>query len=141
MEIEKRNIFYIILSVWILLVLLLIAIKIFHLPWHQYTIPCLFHLLTGYYCPGCGGTRAVFFLFHGNLLRSLYYHPLVVYVTVLSLWFLLDEGLSLWKPDWWKRCRIHFPYTKKLLWFGGFLLFFHLISKNLTYFLFGISLI
>ena len=23
------------------------------------SFPCLFHLATGYYCPGCGGTRAI----------------------------------------------------------------------------------
>ena len=29
--------------------------------------PCLFHLLTGLYCPGCGGTRAVRAMMAGNL--------------------------------------------------------------------------
>lgn len=42
-------------------------------------IPCLFHLLTGLYCPGCGGTRAVWYLLHGQILKSLQYHPLVLY--------------------------------------------------------------
>lgn len=33
-----------------------------------YYPPCAFHMLTGLYCPGCGGTRAVRALMHGRLL-------------------------------------------------------------------------
>jgi hypothetical protein len=29
--------------------------------------PCVFHLLTGLYCPGCGGTRAILALLAGNV--------------------------------------------------------------------------
>lgn len=47
-------------------------------------LPCLFHLLTGLYCPGCGGTRAVKYLLQGQILKSLQYHPLVVYVVVVA---------------------------------------------------------
>ena len=32
--------------------------------------PCLFQMITGYYCPGCGGTRATVFLLHGDILKS-----------------------------------------------------------------------
>ena len=39
--------------------------------------PCLFHLATGYYCPGCGGTRAITSLLHGQILNSFLYHPVV----------------------------------------------------------------
>ena len=45
-------------------------------------LPCLFHLLTGLYCPGCGGTRAVKYLLRGQLLKSIQYHPLVAYAVV-----------------------------------------------------------
>ena len=45
--------------------------------------PCLFHLLTGLYCPGCGGTRAFRALLAGNLLLSIRYHPLVAYMAVV----------------------------------------------------------
>ena len=38
--------------------------------------PCLFHLLTGFYCPGCGGTRAIRLLLKGELIKSFCYHPL-----------------------------------------------------------------
>lgn len=44
--------------------------------------PCLFHLLTGLYCPGCGGTRAVRLLFRGELIRSFLYHPFVPYLAL-----------------------------------------------------------
>lgn len=39
----------------------------------------------GFYCFGCGGTRAVAALLKGKLLLSIYYHPFVVYVTAIYL--------------------------------------------------------
>lgn len=42
-------------------------------------MPCLFHLLTGLYCPGCGGTRAVKYLLQGQWALSFRCHPLVLY--------------------------------------------------------------
>lgn len=41
--------------------------------------PCPLHAYTGYYCPGCGGTRATFALLHGHLIRSFVLHPLRLY--------------------------------------------------------------
>lgn len=45
--------------------------------------PCLFQLLTGLYCPGCGGTRAVKALLAGNPAMSFQYHPLVLYTAAV----------------------------------------------------------
>ena len=57
--------------------------------------PCLFHLLTGLYCPGCGGTRAVRAMAAGNLRLSFQYHPLVLYTAAAKnpRWYLGHETL------------------------------------------------
>ena len=47
-------------------------------------LPCLFHLITGLYCPGCGGTRACMYLLDGEFVRSFWYHPLVIYLAVIG---------------------------------------------------------
>ncbi|MEY8354136.1 DUF2752 domain-containing protein [Lachnospiraceae bacterium 54-53] len=47
--------------------------------------PCMFHSLTGFYCPGCGGTRAVRSLLRGDLRMSFQYHPLVLYTVLVFL--------------------------------------------------------
>lgn len=39
---------------------------------------CIFHQLTGLYCPGCGSQRAVSALLHGQFLLALDYNFLVV---------------------------------------------------------------
>jgi hypothetical protein len=39
---------------------------------------CPFLALTGYYCPGCGSTRAVHALVHGDVLGALALNPLAV---------------------------------------------------------------
>jgi hypothetical protein len=39
---------------------------------------CLFHSLTGLYCPGCGTARALHALSHGRLLAALGLNPLAV---------------------------------------------------------------
>lgn len=46
---------------------------------------CPFHALTGYDCPGCGGTRAVRSLLKGDLRMSVQYHPLVLYTVIVLL--------------------------------------------------------
>mgnify|MGYP001135663182 CR=1 FL=1 len=51
-------------------------------------MPCLFRLLTGFYCPGCGGTRALWALLSGHPLLSFLYHPLVPYSTLTAVWLL-----------------------------------------------------
>lgn len=43
-------------------------------------IPCPFHAATGYYCPGCGSTRALHQLVHGNLAGAFAFNPLAVLV-------------------------------------------------------------
>jgi hypothetical protein len=37
---------------------------------------CLFKLLTGLPCPGCGMTRAYLHLFQGDIVGAFYFHPL-----------------------------------------------------------------
>ena len=44
--------------------------------------PCLFHVVTGAYCPGCGGTRAFLALLHGRVADSIWLNPLVLYMAV-----------------------------------------------------------
>lgn len=59
--------------------------------------PCLFHLLTGLYCPGCGGTRAVRLFLKGELIKSFCYHPFVPYlalVLALEAFFFLKAILQ-----------------------------------------------
>lgn len=60
--------------------------------------PCLFQLLTGLYCPGCGGTRALRLLFKGEFALSFQYHPLVLYgaaaVVLWSISYLLSRALK-----------------------------------------------
>lgn len=55
------------------------------MPWLR--MPCLFQLMTGLYCPGCGGTRAVRALLTGHPVLSFLYHPLVLYTAVVAGWF------------------------------------------------------
>ena len=43
---------------------------------------CMFHAITGWYCPGCGGTRALYFFLPGHWIKSFVYQPLVLYTFV-----------------------------------------------------------
>lgn len=49
--------------------------------------PCLFHTFSGLYCPGCGATRALHAILHGDLALAWTMNPLLVLAlpTVLAL--------------------------------------------------------
>lgn len=69
------------------------ALYHFKLRWFLPKIPCFFSNVLGIYCPGCGGTRAVYALVHGELLKAVWYHPLVPYGAVIGGGFMLTQGL------------------------------------------------
>ncbi len=52
---------------------------------------CLFYELTGFYCPGCGGQRAVHELINGRLLEAAGYNLLTVTYLPIAFMFLLTK--------------------------------------------------
>lgn len=47
---------------------------------------CKFYSLFGFYCMGCGGSRAVFALLDFKFVRSFLYHPSVLITSILILY-------------------------------------------------------
>lgn len=50
---------------------------------------CRFHELTGWHCPGCGGTRALRSLLHGDVIAALRMNALVVPGILILVWLLI----------------------------------------------------
>lgn len=54
---------------------------------HSFFPACMFHAATGLYCPGCGATRALYALLHGNFLLALKDNALfMATLAVLAVW-------------------------------------------------------
>lgn len=100
-------------------------------------IPCLFHLVTGAYCPGCGGTRAAKALVTGHIFQSLRYNPVVFYGAAVAAAF----GLA------WLYCRLRrrsapgFRQVEVFLYGGLILAFANCIFKNYMLFVKGVDLL
>jgi len=69
-------------------------ILLFHHPKETLWLPkCLFFRATGLYCPGCGATRALHALLHGEVMLSLHHNLLFVPMAAAVVLFY-------WKPAW-----------------------------------------
>lgn len=76
-------------------------------PWLP---PCLFHLATGLHCPGCGATRALHALTHGDWREALRMNLLIVLaLPLLAIVFTLE----LWNP---MRGRRHISHLPAVTW-------------------------
>lgn len=54
---------------------------------------CTFHKLVHLYCPGCGGTRSVYYLVHGHFFKSFLMNPFVPFTFVDYLVFMINTIL------------------------------------------------
>jgi hypothetical protein len=54
---------------------------------------CLFHQLTGLYCPGCGTGRALHQLAHGNLAAAWRLNPLMVLAIPLLIYLIAKSSM------------------------------------------------
>lgn len=102
-----------------------------------YYPPCAFHLLTGWYCPGCGGTRAVRALLHGRLLLSLRLHPFVPYTFLLGTIFMVSQTIVRFSHGKIKTV-MHFRMI--YLWIGLAIILINCIVQNTLLIRYGIRL-
>jgi Protein of unknown function (DUF2752) len=60
--------------------------------------PCLFYTATGWHCPGCGITRCLHALAHGDLPQAFSMNPLLLLLLALAPAFVAWR--SGWQPRW-----------------------------------------
>lgn len=103
---------------------------------------CVFHKLTGLYCPGCGGTRAVKSLLHGNVVASFLYHPFVVYSVVAAIFILAHYAVykvRLRTSD--NKSVMTYDFPEWVLWGSLVVIGINFIVKNVALIAFGVDLL
>ena len=60
--------------------------------------PCPIHAYTGLFCPGCGATRAMHALVHGDVLQAMAMNPVFTLALPLLSLLLLDQVARLPPP-------------------------------------------
>jgi hypothetical protein len=64
---------------------------------HQVFLPCPFRLMTGLYCPFCGGLRMVHDLLHGDAARALHDNALAVPFVAFAALAWLNLAVGSWR--------------------------------------------
>ena len=122
-----------------------IAVGVLFLLWKltgftllSYLPPCVFHVLTGLYCPGCGGTRAVVALLDAHVVKSFFYYPMVPYAAIVCGWFLISQTIE-------RVSRGHFPiglhFRTWYLWIALLLILGNCLIKNVALVAFHVDLL
>lgn len=53
------------------------AFYLYHHDPYSYPLPCIFYVITGLYCPGCGAGRACYSILHLRFKDAFCYNPLM----------------------------------------------------------------
>lgn len=100
-------------------------------------MPCIFHALTGLYCPGCGGTRAVKYLLQGQIGMSIRYHPIVVYAVLAAAAEMITWLLS----RLFRNPRFFLGRGEQLAYLGAVIVAVNWIVKNVCLICLGVDLL
>src|SRR5579864_6420943 len=68
---------------------------------HSFYPRCPLHMLTGLQCPGCGATRALYEVLHGNLAAAWAYNQLFVAVLPFLVLFLVVQLVHVLRQGTW----------------------------------------
>ena len=88
---------------------------------------CLFHSITGYYCPGCGTVRALHSVFHGQLLVGFQYNPLAVLLLPFLAYGLLLRITQLWKINFLPRIAL----SSRFISLSLFVVLIYMVIRNI----------
>jgi hypothetical protein len=119
---------------WALLILIFMGISIyfyFNNPAATLYPPCPFLYLSGYYCPGCGTSRAFHQLLHGNIINAFNLNPLMVICIPLVAYLFV----CILEPKVMRKCSISryiFNTTFLKIMFGIILVYW--IARNIKFY-------
>lgn len=122
---DKRKIYGIIGAILTLMIpfFLMIFNEDNHLETDQSLCP--FKMVTGFPCPGCGITKSLVYLYHGDFYKSITYHllgPFVILFCIMTIIVLSVELVT--KKEYFNGV----IYNKKLAYgLGFFLISYHII--------------
>lgn len=88
---------------------------------------CLFHRITGWDCPTCGSTRAVYQLLHGNFNAALHFNAFII----LSLPVFMALGFEFFRRKFTRRPPM--IIRTRWMWFYGAALVAFGIWRNLPF--------
>lgn len=103
----------------------------------RFSIPCIFHAVTGYYCPGCGGTRAVLYFLHGHFIKSFIYHPLIPYLGLGGGIFMISQTIARLSKGRVKGMKFRNIYA----YIMGIIIVVQFIIKNVVLYVWGYHMI
>lgn len=133
-----KVIYYTGLCILSAVIIYLLITYLFDIHISRYLMPCVFHTVTGYYCPGCGGTRAVAALLHGEFIQSFRFHPMVVYAAAVSGWFMLSQTIE---RIFGGRFKIGMHYRDCYLWIALAIVVINFLVKNAALIFFNTDLL
>ena len=124
-------------SLYMLVALVIVYMRYFHIELYSAS-ECYMYRMTGYYCPGCGGTRACIAFLHGHFLRSLLYHPVVPYTAVVYLIFMISHSIELLSKG---NFAIGLRYRDNYIKFAGIIILVQWILRNFLKWKWGIDVL
>lgn len=135
---EEKVLYWIGIAILFVTMILVILVKMLDIHLSEFLPGCLLLRFTGFYCPGCGGTRAVIALFQGQFVKSFFYHPLVIYAAAVGGWYLISHTIELISKG---KYSIGMRYRDIYLYLAAALILINWIVKNLLIFLLGLRLL
>lgn len=127
---RRKKIYWIL---WILVICAGIYIKIIESGNNR--IFCIVREKLGFYCPGCGATRAVEAIFHGRFLEALWFYPPAVWCTVWIGCYLVTHSVEYFPGN--KR-RTGIAYRSWYLYVTAALIVLTFIWKNAVLLITGV---
>ena len=123
--------------VYISVIITIITMIVFYIIYLLIGKPDIFHCSIydkfGIYCPGCGCTRALVYLFQGDILKSLYYNPTVLYTVIVLIIYISTTTIGkLLKKN---NSKYVLKYRPIFIYIGIFILIGTCIVKNLLKFI------